>query len=166
MKSIKHVSQIFKVCLFCGLIAWVNLSAAETISDFSSDGCSRFPDGTLENGALWCDCCITHDKAYWQGGTALQKFIADKTLRDCVLEKTANILLADAMYYGVTLGGSPLLPTDYRWGYGWNYGRSYQALTANELQQVKKKLHIYQQSVTGRECPFSVFELPLWFHKL
>lgn len=39
------------------------------LDDFSSDGCSQFPDGTFTQENLWCDCCITHDIAYWQGGS-------------------------------------------------------------------------------------------------
>ena len=139
---------------------------AETIRDFTSDGCSRFPDGTLKNKQLWCDCCIAHDKAYWQGGTQWQKQVADEALRHCVLQKTGNILLADTMFYGVFFGGAPLLPTSYRWGYGWNYGRGYQALTLNELKQVDEKIRRYEQSLIANECSFNVFELPLLFHKL
>src|SRR5262245_15908951 len=31
---------------------------------FTTDGCSTFPDGA------WKSCCVTHDYAYWCGGTA------------------------------------------------------------------------------------------------
>lgn len=152
--------------LFLFLVLWLSTAAAETINDFNSDGCSRFPNGSLEDSQLWCDCCVAHDKAYWQGGTRLQKASADKVLRDCVLQKTANILLAETMYYGVMIGGSPFLPTDYRWGFGWSYGRAYQALRFDEQKQTKQKLDLYQQSLKGSECPVSVFEFPLSFHKL
>ena len=155
-----------KKILFLASIIFLNNAMAETINDFKSDGCSRFPDGTLDDSQLWCGCCVAHDKAYWQGGTRLKKDIADNALRECILQKTANLLLAETMYYGVMIGGSPLFPTDYRWGYGWSYGRDYQPLKLNERQQVQKKLALYQRSVKKNSCPASVFELPLSFHKL
>ncbi len=46
------------------------------------------------------------------------------------------------MYEGVRVGGSPYFYNWYRWGYGWSYLRNhrekYQALTKDELQQVKR----------------------------
>ncbi len=36
----------------------------------------------------------------------------------CVNNKT-NIM-GNIMYIGVRIGGSPWLPTPWRWGYGWN----------------------------------------------
>ena len=157
----------FKKALFFALILFFNHTMADTLRDFSSDGCSQFPEGTLENSRLWCVCCVIHDKAYWQGGTRLQKEIADNALRECILQKTASLLLADAMYYAVMIGGSAFFPTDYRWGYGWDYGRDYQPLKFDERQQVKHKLALYQQeSVKKNECPIKAFELPLLFHKL
>jgi len=92
---------------------------AGQLDDFSSDGCSLFPDGTLANKNLWCDCCFEHDIAYWQGGNREQKKQADKILRICIQQKTGNSLLASSMYYAVTIGGFPIFPTWYRWGYGW-----------------------------------------------
>jgi len=128
----------------CLLIKCVG--AAE-LADFSSDGCSQFPDGTLTQQDLWCDCCITHDIAYWQGGNRQQKKQADEALRQCVLQKTDNKLLADTMYYGVTLGGSPVFPVWYRWGYGWRYGRGFQSLNKYEQQQVADQLQQYTVSM-------------------
>jgi hypothetical protein len=127
---------------------------AESLQDFRSDGCSQFPDGTWTQQDLWCSCCITHDIAYWQGGSRKQKKQADQALRKCVLEKTGNQLLADTMYYGVTLGGSPIFPTWYRWGYGWYYGRGYQSLYAYEKQLVREKLQQYYLTMPTSACDF------------
>ena len=115
----------------------------DELSDFVSDGCSLFPDRSLINNDDWCDCCLEHDIAYWQGGTEAQRLEADKELRDCVLRKTDNPVLADAMYQGVRLGGSPYFYNWYRWGYGWSYERKYQALTLKEQRMVSNKLYNY-----------------------
>lgn len=127
---------------------------AEELDNFSSDGCSQFPDGTFTQENLWCDCCITHDIAYWQGGNRKQKNQADQALRACVLNKTGSLLLADTMYYGVTLGGSPVFPTWYRWGYGWQYGRGYKALNIYEKQQVEIKSQHYFIDTPRIFCDF------------
>ena len=49
------------------LFSMVSASAAE-LRDFTSDGCSLFPDGDIKDRALWCDCCLAHDISYWRGG--------------------------------------------------------------------------------------------------
>lgn len=111
-------------------------SFAEEIKPFTSDGCSAFPDGTLEQQELWLDCCGIHDFAYWKGGTYSERKKADEELKICVAavgeEEIAQLMLA-----GVRVGGSPLWPTSFRWGYGWSYPRFYGELTAEELAQVE-----------------------------
>ena len=143
------------------LVTMLNVAVAEPLDDFSSDGCSQFPDGTFSQADLWCDCCIAHDIAYWQGGNRNQKQHADENLRDCVFQKTGSRLLAETMYFGVRLGGSPVFPTWYRWGYGWRYGRGFQSLNQYELQQVNAKLQRYPPNHSLSSCSI---EHPL--HKL
>lgn len=121
----------------------------ETLDDFTSDGCSLFPDRSLINGDDWYDCCLEHDIAYWQGGTKEQRLEADKKLRDCILKKTGNQALAEAMYQGVRFGGSPYFYNWYRWGYGWSYERKYQKLTPEEQDIVRDKLLDYFEQTTG-----------------
>ncbi|MGR9051604.1 MAG: hypothetical protein ACU84J_03065, partial [Gammaproteobacteria bacterium] len=122
------------------LILCATASAGE-LASFRSDGCSLFPDGTPTQTDLWCACCIKHDIAYWQGGTRAQKRVADQSLRECVERQTGNSVLADTMYYGVTVGGLPVFPTWYRWGYGWSYGRGFRPLEPGEKEIVAQKLH-------------------------
>ncbi|MBN1662565.1 MAG: hypothetical protein JW943_03080 [Deltaproteobacteria bacterium] len=119
---------------------------------FTSDGCSLFPDGTPEDRGKWCDCCEKHDLAYWQGGSAEEREQADATLRDCVLARTRNKQLAEAMYIGTRAGGHPNFPTWYRWGYGWPYGRGYQPLSGKERLQVKKRLADYAKRHPAGYC--------------
>jgi hypothetical protein len=80
---------------------------------FTTDGCSRWPDGT------WKDCCVRHDMAYWCGGSFDQRMAADRTLQACVEDKTNSRSLACMMRAGVFIGGAQALPTSFRWGYGW-----------------------------------------------
>ena len=88
------------------------MSRPQPPKPFKSDGCSLFPDGN------WGGCCVEHDRAYWQGGTAAERKAADQALRECVKQKGYPIL-AQLMYVGVRVGGHHLLPTPWRWGFGW-----------------------------------------------
>ncbi|WP_285162639.1 hypothetical protein [Shewanella goraebulensis] len=109
---------------------------ANEIKPFTSDGCSVFPDGTFAQNELWLACCTAHDYDYWQGGTFKQRLESDKRLKQCV-DAVGERYIANIMLVGVRLGGSPYFPTTYRWGYGWPYPRGYQALTSDEIQQIK-----------------------------
>lgn len=124
----------------------------QVLSDFSSDGCSLFPDRSLINNQDWCDCCLEHDIAYWQGGTEEERLAADTALRDCVVAKTGNIELAEMMFLGVRAGGSPWFYNWYRWGYGWSYDRKYQALTLDEQRMASDKLVDYFKKAKGLPC--------------
>lgn len=113
------------------------------LQSFTSDGCSLFPDQSLINNEDWCSCCFTHDLAYWRGGTYAERKAADEQLKQCVLEKTQNEVLANVMYEGVRFGGSPYFYNWYRWGYGWDYDRKYQALAPHEINRAEKLLNKY-----------------------
>lgn len=119
-------------------------ASTHTLRDFTTDGCSFFPDGDAENPERWHDCCVHHDMAYWRGGTAEERETADLGLRDCVAARTARPTLANQMYRGVRIGGAPLLPTTFRWGYGWGYGRGYEPLSCDEQQQANEKIARYR----------------------
>lgn len=112
-------------------------SNADTLKAFTSDGCSAFPDGTFKQKELWLSCCIQHDYDYWQGGTYQQRLASDQALKSCVA-KVGQPKIAALMLAGVRVGGSPYLPTKFRWGYGWSYPRFYGELSAQELKQVQK----------------------------
>ncbi|HIJ86768.1 MAG TPA: hypothetical protein HPP97_03685 [Desulfuromonadales bacterium] len=119
---------------------------------FTSDGCTLFPDGTFKDRDKWCDCCQTHDLAYWQGGSAAERNQADTDLRDCVLKRTGDRYLAETMYLGTRAGGHPAFPTWYRWGYGWPYGRGYQSLSNGEKADVREWLALYAQQHPDGFC--------------
>lgn len=110
---------------------------ATELKPFTSDGCSAFPDGTLEHKNLWLKCCTAHDYTYWKGGTYAERKIADKELSTCVTS-IGKPNIAKLMLAGVRVGGTPYLPTEFRWGYGWPYLRGYKTITPEELLQIKK----------------------------
>ena len=124
-----------------------------TLKDFTSDGCSLFPDRSLINSDDWCHCCLEHDIAYWQGGTEGQRLEADQRLHQCVLNRTADAVLAETMYQGVRFGGSAYFYSWYRWGYGWSHERKYQALTLKEQRLVSDKLTAYYKETEGQPGP-------------
>lgn len=101
------------------------------IRPFTTDGCSRFFDGTPAEPELWKHCCTEHDFHYWRGGTFGERREADRELQQCV-EEIQDPVLARLMRGGVRVGGSPYWPTSYRWGYGWPYGRGYSPLSEEE----------------------------------
>jgi len=94
-----------------------------------------FPDGTYQQNELWLSCCTAHDIAYWQGGTFEQRLNADQELKSCVA-KVGQPEIAQLMLMGVRAGGTPYLPTSFRWGYGWSYPKLYGELDDEEIKQV------------------------------
>jgi len=125
---------LFMLCLF-------SLSAeakGKILKPFKSDGCSSFPDGTVQQKQLWLHCCRAHDFDYWQGGTINQRITSDIRLHKCVA-KVGHPKIAKLMLAGVRVGGMPYLPTPYRWGYGWPYPRLYGELSATEKEMVIEK---------------------------
>jgi hypothetical protein len=119
-------------------------AASGPLKPFTTDGCSKFPDGMPAHKTLWLSCCTEHDKAYWQGGTYRDRRKADEELRRCV----ANVGepgIAALMLAGARVGGSPYWPTRFRWGYGWPWPRGYRALTPAERDQVQQALRASEQ---------------------
>ena len=130
------------IILGAGILLPLTASADE-LKPFTTDGCSSFPDGTLEHVSLWTNCCIRHDFAYWKGGTYEERLTADEELEECVAG-VGEPTIASLMLAGVRVGGTPYLPTSYRWGYGWPFMRGYETLTREEQQQVEKQLELFQ----------------------
>jgi hypothetical protein len=124
------------------------LVMADNLTPFTTDGCSSFPDGTVNQQYLWLDCCIKHDLAYWVGGSYDERRQADLSLESCVA-KVGEPEIAQIMLAGVRVGGSPYFPTSYRWGYGWPYPRGYQDLSEDELIDVSNKIEIFMKMVVS-----------------
>lgn len=89
---------------------------------FTTDGCSggmsRLWRRLFKTPPPWEGCCEAHDRLYWRGGTAQQRSMADYKLMACVARR-GYPGWAFLMWLAVRVGGHPLLPFKWRWGYGW-----------------------------------------------
>lgn len=65
----------------------------------------------------WEGCCVTHDRAYWAGGTWYERWKADAQLFKCV-KANGHPVWAAIMWAAVRLGGHPAFNFGWRWGYG------------------------------------------------
>lgn len=88
---------------------------------FVSDGCTFLFDNE------WSTCCLEHDRAYWLGGNADDRFNADTRFEQCLFNKTRNDLFSTVAYGIVRIGGVPYFAVPWRWGYGWPFGRGYRS---------------------------------------
>lgn len=96
--------------------------------EFTTDGCSGgitwFYRTFLRRDPPWERCCEEHDTHYWRGGSWLDRLKADIGLYECMCHKTTP-LRAWIYFIGVRIGGTPWLPTTYRWGYRYDWPRGY-----------------------------------------
>jgi len=103
----------------------------DKIDPFTTDGCSGGMSWLYNNifgkELPWRDDCVEHDKAYWYGGTSEQRRLADIKLM-CDVANTGYPIIGSLMYVAVRIGGHPLLPMSWRWGYGWKYPKKYSKL--------------------------------------
>ncbi len=129
---------MLKIAATVSILAITACSQTQLLKPFTSDGCSVFPDGTLKHRNLWLQCCTAHDLSYWQGGTYNDRLTADLELEQCVAT-TGKKEIARLMLAGVRVGGTPILPTPFRWGYGWSYPKWYGELTDAEKAQVEEQ---------------------------
>lgn len=133
----------FLIFLFIAPII-AHTSHANELKPFTTDGCSLWMDGTLEQPNLWRHCCVAHDLDYWKGGSEEQRKKADENIQACVNEAQGSGM-ANYMYKNVRWGGSPYWMNYYRWGYGWDYldglwPRGYKVPTQDEQAQIDRLL--------------------------
>jgi len=102
----------------CGCATPLPRHPGEPVYEYATDGCSMAPDLNVRA------CCEQHDRAYWQGGCRADRLRADQALRACIAEHGHPGLAR--LYFGlVRVGGAPIWPTSWRWGFGWPYGMGY-----------------------------------------
>ena len=110
---------------------------------FTTDGCSgmmsRFWRKTLKRIPPWEWCCVEHDFHYWRGGFFMDRPHADRALFVCVKE-SGHPIWAFLMYAAVRIGGSPLWPLPWRWGYGWRYVARYERRDENDRGDPQQEL--------------------------
>ena len=102
---------------------------------FRSDGCSLAPDFEFR------ECCVGHDYHYWKGGTEQARLDADLEFQRCISNESPR--LSHVYYAAVRVGGLPGLCTQFRWGFGWTNIRSYDALRAEDIEQVQALTNKY-----------------------
>ncbi len=147
LNLIFYISKSILISTFLiTILSPMGLSYANSVNrlkPFSSDGCSAVADAFLNKN--WVNCCIKHDIEYWVGGSENDKDLADKELEKCVGASTFP-LFGSLFYSGVSLGGSPSLPTSWRWGYGYVHNHGYSPRTMEEkllVLDMQQKLEPY-----------------------
>ncbi|MEM7319263.1 MAG: hypothetical protein AAF408_09610 [Pseudomonadota bacterium] len=140
--------------------ALMRVVGSADLTPFESDGCSgglssswslvaeTFPDfaATYEQAPPWETCCVIHDRAYHNGGGAMDaerswqaRLQADTALDQCVRGvaerrmgefeilynatpdqiRAAYGTIAGAMFLAVRFGGGPCSGLPWRWGFGY-----------------------------------------------
>ncbi|MDP6343566.1 MAG: hypothetical protein QF578_19175 [Alphaproteobacteria bacterium] len=96
---------------------------------FTTDGCSGGMSWAwrtfLRRPPPWEGECVTHDRAYWQGGSPDERRESDRILAAAVARRGYPIIAA-ALYYAIRLGGHPWWPFPWRWGFGWDWPKGYE----------------------------------------
>lgn len=100
-------------------------SAAAELKTFESDGCTCVPDGPRSDPDKWHPFCEEHDLAYWKGGTRRDRLNADRKLKAAIKE-SGHPCISEIYFIGTRFGGTPYLPTPWRWGFGKKYPSGYE----------------------------------------
>ncbi len=119
------LEKIKEICEYYGremLDLWKKIEADPPINDFSSDGCSCWPDKWLKKVNLY-PACFKHDLKYWAGypGEDKARLIADAELMIDVIAPDrcdGPVYLGRMMFEGVQIGGRESLKMSFSWGFG------------------------------------------------
>lgn len=88
------------------------------------DGCSGYMSAAwkllFKNAPPWEQDCDEHDQWYADGGTALDRETADQVLMASVTLRGYPIL-GFLMWLAVRIGGHPIFPLPWRWGFKQDY---------------------------------------------
>jgi hypothetical protein len=143
------------------LILFASFSALADVTDFKSNGCTMFPEGTRANPKQWEHCCIEHDLFFWAGGTRGERDLADLELRDCVIATGAREI-GRLMYAGVRAGyRSPIRLSKEGWGNAWQGTRvGHTSLNEVETGEIIQSLELQGEVVSP--CLFEKFKQVLW----
>lgn len=126
---------VMLISFFCSL-------GLAQVTDFQTDACTLFPEGTPGRRDLWRHCCVEHDLYFWAGGSKGDRKEADQRLKDCVA-KTGARQFARLIYLGVRSGQySPYHIKEKKWGNAWDGRVSYQALSEQETNEIIDSLNL------------------------
>lgn len=96
---------------------------------FKTDGCSGGMSWfwrTFKGGPPpWEGACETHDREYWDGGTAAERYDADLELMCEIENNHGGLHLAYWTFVAVRIFGHPYWPFPWRWGFGYRWPRGY-----------------------------------------
>ena len=110
------------------------------LSEFKTDYCTMFFEGTVTRPGVWKECCFNHDLRYWFGGAKKEQLKSDQLLKQCVRKK-AGSFWANLMYSGVRAGHYSPIKNKYQWGWGWSKNRKpFKALTRKEKEYIRDEL--------------------------
>lgn len=145
-KPAVHASLVFIFLLSssCALLnpnpnrAQAKETSIPVLETFTTDYCSEWPDGNMDDPKRWASCCFNHDIHYWIGGTEEQRKASDFELKECV-KTTGESLGSFLMYTGVRIGGRPG-NASWAWGYGWTLDRKYFELSNEDKINAAKLL--------------------------
>lgn len=105
-----------------------NLQASEIIEPLSIDGCTGIEEGN------WGHCCYEHDVLYWIGGSADDRFNADKRLSQCVAKAGGP---EGAFFNAVRVFGK------FLWAKAFG-ARDMESLTQEELEQIDNEQKLFE----------------------
>ena len=115
-------------------------SQAESLTAFTTDYCTNYPEGTPRSPNLWKNCCLEHDMFFWAGGSREERNSIDLKLRECVAEK-AGVQMANIMYYAVRAGSlSPVKFPDKKWNNGWRERPDYKKLSEDDIDRIEAEI--------------------------
>lgn len=89
---------------------------------FESDGCTGLGHWLWQliyrkDQPPWCQCCLEHDWAYWNGGTSLDRAKADVDLFRCIVHQGFP-WFAILVWLGIRLWAGKWMPFGWTWGWG------------------------------------------------
>ena len=99
----------------------INKEKPSPTNVFTQDGCSLFPNQLP--GHDFRKACLTHDIAYWAGGSESERLAADIAFKETISHTgPVGPIFSHVMYSGVRVFGNSWLAkmTNANWGYGWN----------------------------------------------
>ena len=88
--------------------------------EFTQDGCTLWPDRLP--GHDFREVCLTHDIAYWAGGSKELQKETNQTFKESITHTgPLGFVLGSVMYFGIVYFGDNGISRviNSEWGYGW-----------------------------------------------